>query len=50
MQQLIPAGDAVSLPDVRGCDLKVLVKLVKFILENQNRRVLVQISMSKSGM
>jgi len=28
------------LPDARGCTLKVGVKLVKFILENENGRVL----------
>ncbi len=34
------AGDAVALPDVRGCVLEVFVKRVKFILEKENRRAL----------
>ena len=35
MPQLVVAGDAISVPGIRGCVLRVLVKLVKFILENR---------------
>jgi hypothetical protein len=34
MPQLKFAGDAVSLLDVDGCGLKVVVKLLKFTLES----------------
>ena len=40
MPQLKFAGDAVSWLDVDGCGLKVVVKPVKFIHEEENCRVL----------
>src|SRR6266436_3383838 len=47
MVQFTVAREAVALLDARGwCALKVVVKLVKFILDKENHRILWQFSIT----